>query len=243
MIEEFYKNNLSWNEKITSIIGKSHSNIDSYLLNREPKLSFREDGKIDIDIMYPPSLEIRTSDSPYYEYYQCVKKVFDLSDIKSFCDVGCSTGHLIDFISTYNSVDVAGIEYFDYQKEHASSSIKECINILDIRDPFDIGMKFDIVNCTEVAEHVDPKYLHVFLDNLKKITGKYLVLSWSDSYPPNDAPPQHVSPLPLSDVKLIMGSWGFEFEEEKTELFNSTARGYDNYYSWWKDNITVWKVK
>lgn len=243
MIEEFYKSKLVWDDRISSIINKKHSNIDPYILEREPKLSFTEDGKIDIDIMYPPSLEIRTSDSPYYEYYQCIKKVFNLSEVDSFCDVGCSTGHLIDFISTYNSVDVAGIEYFQYQKDNASSTIQECVNILDIRDPFDIDTKFDIVNCTEVAEHVDPKYLHVFLDNIKKITGKYLILSWSDSYPPPDAPPQHVSPLPLSDVKLIMESWGFEYLSDETNLFNSEAKQYNNYYPWWKDNITIWKIK
>jgi SAM-dependent methyltransferase len=238
MIEEFYKNKLVWDDRISSVIDKKHSNIDPYILQREPKLSFTEDGKIDIDLMYPPSLEIRTSDSPYYEYYQCVKRVFNLSEIGSFCDVGCSTGHLIDFISTYNSVDVAGIEYFQYQKDNASSAIRDCINILDIRDSFDIDIKFDIVNCTEVAEHVDPKYLHVFLDNIKKITGKYLILSWSDSYPPSDAPPQHVS-----DVKLIMESWGFEYLSDETNLFNLEARQYNNYYPWWKDNITIWKIK
>jgi SAM-dependent methyltransferase len=243
MIEEFYKNNLSWSDRISSIIGKDHSNIDPHILQREPKLSFTNDGKIDIDIMYPPSLEIRTSDSPYYEYYQCVKRVFDLSNINSFCDIGCSTGHLIDFISSYNSIDVAGVEYFQYQKESASSSVQECINIFDIRDPLDTDIKFDIVNCAEVAEHVDPKYLHIFLDNIKKITGKYLILSWSDSYPPFDAPPQHVSPLPLNDVKLIMESWGFEYLVEETNLFNLEAKQYNNYYPWWKDNITIWQVK
>lgn len=243
MIEEFYNNNLSWNERISSIIDKKHSDIDPHILKREPKLSFTEEGKIDIDVMYPPSLEIRTNDSPYYEYYQCVKKVFDLDDVDSFCDVGCSTGHLIDFISTYNSIDIAGIEYFQYQKENAASSVQECINILDIRDPLDIDFKFDLVNCTEVAEHVDPKYLDVFLDNLKKIVGEYLIFSWSDSYPPSDAPPQHVSPLPLSDVKSIMESWGFEYDSEKTNLFNLTAKQYNNYYPWWKDNITIWKIK
>jgi len=76
MIEEFYNNNLSWNERISSIIDKKHSDIDPHILEREPKLSFTEEGKIDIDVMYPPSLEIRTNDSPYYEYYQRVKKVF-----------------------------------------------------------------------------------------------------------------------------------------------------------------------
>ena len=239
----FYKENLSWNERISLLINKKHSEIDPSILNRSPSLEFTDEGKIDIGRMYPPSLEVRTDESPYYEYYQCIKKTFKLKTIDTFCDIGCATGHLIQILSEYNSISVAGVEYFEYQKNNAHESVKDCINVLDIRDPLDIDLKFDIVNCTEVAEHIDPKYLDVFLDNLKKITGKYLIFSWSETYPPADAPPQHVSPLPHQDVKLIMDSWGFELDEEKTTLFNSISRGYNNYYSWWKDNITVWKVK
>ena len=37
--------NLTWNDRISSIIGKSHSSIDNIILERTPKLSFNEDGK------------------------------------------------------------------------------------------------------------------------------------------------------------------------------------------------------
>jgi hypothetical protein len=56
MIEEFYEKNLSWNERISNVIGKQHSVLDPHILERNPPLSFKEDGKIDIDIMYPPEL-------------------------------------------------------------------------------------------------------------------------------------------------------------------------------------------
>lgn len=240
---EFYEKNLSWNERISSLINKRHSEIDSSVLTRTPFLEFTDEGKIDIDKMYPPSLEIRTDDSPYYEYYQCIKKAFNLKSIETFCDIGCATGHLIEILSEYNSISVAGVEYFEYQKENANESIRECINVLDIRDPLDIDIKFDIVNCTEVAEHIDPKYLDVFLDNLKKITGKYLIFSWSNTYPPADAPPQHVSPLPPKDVMKLMTNWGFELNLEKTRVFNQESLKYNNYYPWWRESLTIWKVK
>jgi SAM-dependent methyltransferase len=239
----FYKKNLSWNTRISSLISKEHSDIDRMILQREPKLEFTSDGKINIDKMYPPSLEIRTDESPYYEYYQCIKKAFKLKTIDTFCDIGCATGHLIQILSEYNSISVAGVEYFEYQKNNAHESVKDCINVLDIRDPLDVDVKFDIVNCTEVAEHIDPKYLDVFLDNLKKITGKYLIFSWSNSYPPADAPPQHVSPLPPKDVMKIMTKWGFELNMEKTRVFNQESLKYNNYYPWWRESLTIWKVK
>jgi hypothetical protein len=95
MIEEFYQKNLSWNDRISSVIGKTHSDLDPHILNRNPPLAFNEDGKINIDIMYPPEMELREDSSPYDEFYNCIKATFDLDEIETFCDIGCSTGHLV----------------------------------------------------------------------------------------------------------------------------------------------------
>ena len=241
MTKEFYEENLSWNERISSIIGKDHSHLDSNILQRNPPLSFCEDGKVNIDIMYPPEMELREDSSPYDEYCECIKETFDLESIDTFCDVGCSTGHLV--FNMLNYADVCGIEYFQYQKDGADEKVRDCINIFDIRDPIDSDVKFDLVNCTEVAEHVDPKYIDVFLDNLKKITGKYLILTWSSTYPPSDAPPQHISPLFGDEVEKLMNAWGFEIDQEKTDKFLNKSRGYRKFYFWWRESLTIWKVK
>ena len=238
MIEQFYENELSWNDKIATLLGKRHSHIDPILLDRTPKLSFNDDGKINIDIMYPPESEVRPDSSPYDEYYNCIKETFNLSEIDSFCDIGCATGHLV--YNMVNHANSCGIEYFQYHKDKSNPFIKDSINIFDIRDPFEDDNKFDLVNCTEVAEHVDPKYLHIFLDNIKKITGKYLILTWSGTYPPQCAPPQHVSPLPKDDVEKLMNEWGFQIDIEKTNKFLSESTKYSNFYFWWRESLSVW---
>lgn len=239
MIEKFYEENLSWNKKIKDIIGKSHSIIDPDLLERKPTLSFSCDSKIDLELMYPPEMELREDSSPYYEFYKCITSAFDLEEIKTFCDVGCSTGHLV--YNMLNHADSCGIEYFQYQKDNAKDIIRDCINIFDIRDPIEEEISFDLVNCTEVAEHIDPKFLHIFLDNIKKITKKYLILTWSSTYPLSDGPPQHVSPLEFSDVKKIMNEWGFELDEEKTNKFIVKSLNYNNFYFWWRESLGIWK--
>ena len=126
---------------------------------------------------------------------------------------------------------------------YADDEVKECINIFDIRDRFEEDLKFDLVNCTEVAEHVDPKYLDIFLDNLKKMTGKYLILTWSSTYPPQDAPPQHISPLPTYDVEKLMNAWGFELDREKTDAFLRQSYSYKKFYFWWRESLTIWRLK
>ena len=52
MIENFYKENLCWNERISKVIEKQHSHIDDLILKRNPQLSFTKDGKIDLDKIY-----------------------------------------------------------------------------------------------------------------------------------------------------------------------------------------------
>jgi len=241
MIEEFYREKLSWNERISSVIGKDHSHIDRFILDRNPKLVFTEDNKINLEQIYTESEEVRFDSSPYDEYYQCIKATFNLDDINTFCDVGCATGHLVE--NMLNECDSCGIENFQYHKDNASENVKSCINVFDIRDPFEENLKFDLVNCTEVAEHVDPKFIDVFLDNLKKLTGKYLILTWSSTYPPADAPPQHISPLYYHDVQKLMNSWGFELDQEKTEKFLKESAPYRNFYFWWRESLTIWRVK
>lgn len=241
MIEEFYEHFLCWNERISSIIERKHSVIDPHILERNPRLDFKDNGKIDIDRMYHPKDEIRENSSPYDEYYRCIKATFDLDEIETFCDIGCSTGHLVSNMLNYT--DVCGVEYFQYQKDNADESVRECINVFDIRDPIVEDIKFDLVNCTEVAEHIDPKYLDTFLDNLKKLTGKYLILTWNETYPSADAPPQHVSPLYPQEVQSLMNAWGFELDSEKTDTFLKASLSYRNFYFWWRESLTIWRVK
>jgi len=51
--------------------------------------------RVDINNIYPPENEIRTDSRPYDEYYKILLNTFDFTQIESFCDVGCATGHLI----------------------------------------------------------------------------------------------------------------------------------------------------
>lgn len=242
MIENFYKENLSWNKRISSVIKKNHSHIDDLILKRNPQLSFTENGKIDLNKIYISTEEVRKDSSPYDDYYKCIKNTFDLNNINTFCDVGCATGHLVS--NMLNHCDSCGIENFEYHKNNASDHVKDCINIFDIRDNIEDDIKFDLVNCTEVAEHIDPKFLDIFLDNIKKITKKYLILTWSSVYPESlDAPPQHVSCLYFSDVKKLMESWGFQFNQEKTDKFLGESYKYKNFYDHWRESFSVWEVK
>jgi 2-polyprenyl-3-methyl-5-hydroxy-6-metoxy-1,4-benzoquinol methylase len=124
--------------------------------------------KINIEDRYPAEGEIRKSDLPYNEYGECLLKTF--REIKSFCDIGCATGHLMSFLKTKTQCKTKGYEYFEYHKksEYCKDNIKEDIIIYDIRDPLSENVeKFEIVNCSEVGEHIDAEYEDILIENAK----------------------------------------------------------------------------
>ena len=71
--------------------------------------------KININNRYISDEAIRIDSSPYLAYGNCLIETF--KNVKSFCDVGCATGHLISYINNMCDAKVKGYEYFSYHKE------------------------------------------------------------------------------------------------------------------------------
>lgn len=203
--------------------------------------------KIFIDERYFPKDEIRTNLSPYYDYYECLRKTFNLSQTNGFCDVGCANGPLLYFVkSRVPNIDVMGLEYFDWQKNAADPLIKDSINIHDLRDVWEGEKKYDLVNCTETGEHIDPAYCDVFVENLKKVCKKYLVISWSDTGGANDRAhdehEQHLNPLGSNQVDALLTRHGFVKNLELTNKFIQESNNKRDFNFWWRKSLGVWEI-
>lgn len=190
--------------------------------------------------LYSEKGEVREDDSPYVEYFDVLKKTFDLNKINSFLDVGCSTGWVMYYLKKYYQLDVFGLEYFEYHKDNAHVTIREKILIKDLRENIELG-QFEIVNCTEVGEHIEPAALDNFLENLNKFTKKYLIMTWSSTFPPIGGPPQHVSSLEYNDFVSLLETYDFKKNDDLTEKFIENSKNYKNFYYWWRDSITVFE--
>lgn len=203
--------------------------------------------KIDIADRYLEAEEIRTDKAPYEAYYQMLTSVFDLSKMQSFCDVGCSNGNLQQIMrKNHPEIAVHGFEFFEFLKRAADPEILDTIEIVDLRDPLQHEVKYDLVNCTEVGEHIDPEYSGVFLQNLRQLTKRFLVMSWSDSGGEhdraNDPHHQHLNPLSFADFSRLMRDNGFvEIEGATLALRQASYR--PHFHDWWRKSLSVWKVK
>lgn len=204
--------------------------------------------KTNIDDRYIPEDEIRKNRLPYMEYRDALHTAFDLNKFQSFCDVGCANGPLLKEVLKVNRhMNVLGLEYFPWQKEAADEDVKNKIEIFDLRDEWVGTGKYDIVNCTETGEHIDPEYAEVFLSNIKKLCSKYVVMSWSEAGGVNDREHddklQHLNPLSTEKFEELMVANGFEKQQELTKKLLDATNGKEQFYFWWRKSLSVWTIK
>jgi SAM-dependent methyltransferase len=237
----YYWKNLRLPFPINKSINKIFPIIDPFIIYRKPSLKFNNK-KLLIDNIYKEDTEYREDISPYQDFYDVLKNTFDLKKINSILDIGCSTGHLMNIIKTnHPHVLVKGIEYFDFHKKLAPKNIQNDLLIKDIRNPLNLD-KYDIVICTEVAEHIEPNSLHDFILNIREATGVYLIMTWSNSYPDFSGPPQHVSSLKYSDYLKIMYEYRFIKNTALTNNFINDSRNKVNFNYWWRDSLVVFEA-
>ncbi len=90
-------------------------------------------------------------------YERIIEKIneydLDLAN-KSVADIGCGNGMLLKYINEkFNISHITGLEYSEAALDVARKIFKEPDYILhDISNP--INMKFDMIFCTEVLEHI-----------------------------------------------------------------------------------------
>jgi len=237
----YYLKNLRLPFPINEFTNKTFPIIDPYIIFRKPKLIFNNK-KLLIDNIYTADTEYREDISPYQDFYDVLKNTIDLNKINSLLDIGCSTGHLIDIVKTnHPHIMVKGIEYFDFHKNLAPQTIRNDLLIEDIRNPLSLD-KYDIVICTEVAEHIEPNSLPGLMMNIKQSTGCYLIMTWSNSYPDFTGPPQHVSSLRYSDYIKIMNGYKFKKNTKLTDIFINESINKVNFNYWWRESIVVFET-
>ena len=119
--------------------------------------------------------------NPFHAYLSALENVFDLKIIDSICDVGTRVGNLLYFAKKkYPKIEITGYDYFEWSKQYAHPTVSEYIKILDLSNPLKNFKTFNLVNCTEVSEHIPKEFEGVFIDNLCKLSNDILILSWSN---------------------------------------------------------------
>jgi len=91
----------------------------------------------------------------------------------SWLDAGCGIGAALGYVLA-QGIDACGLEFSDLAIN--KSSVRERILKCDLTIPIDLGRRFDVVWCYEVAEHLDSRFADVLVDNLTR-HGNCVILS------------------------------------------------------------------
>jgi len=179
--------------------------------------------------------------NPYNAYLSALESLFDLKIIDSICDVGTGVGNLLYFAKKkYPKIEITGYEYFEWSKQYAHPTVSEYIKILDLSKPLKNFKTFNLVNCTEVGEHIPKEFEGVFIDNLCKLSNDILILSWS-----KELLNQHLNPQKKSYIIKEIIKKGFqEWNEKSSDLgFFLKEKIQHEAFPWWHKSIMVFKKK
>jgi 2-polyprenyl-3-methyl-5-hydroxy-6-metoxy-1,4-benzoquinol methylase len=179
--------------------------------------------------------------NPYHAYLSALENVFDLKIIDSICDVGTRVGNLLYFAKKkYPKIEITGYDYFEWSKQYAHPTVSEYIKILDLSKPLKNFKTFNLVNCTEVGEHIPKEFEGVFIDNICKLSNDILILSWS-----NEVLDQHLNHQKKSYIIKEIIKKGFqEWNEKSSDLgFFLKEKIQHDIFPWWCKSIMVFKKK
>jgi len=128
----------------------------------------------DLDKLYKGRYFARRYKLNWRVPYVC-QAVNDALHPKSLIDVGCATAEFVaGFIKM--GIDAYGLEGTTNVIDYGLQIPKERLYVLDLRVSVTrVPFKFDLVLCLEVAEHIEPEYADIFLDNLCTFSGSILM--------------------------------------------------------------------
>ena len=148
-----------------------------------------------------------------------VARIIELVRPRTVIDVGCGTG------STLRQFVEAGIAAVGVEASRAAiraSDHRDLIRRHDLRRPLDLGRRFDLVWCFEVAEHIHPRHVETFVDNLCRHSD-IVTLS---AAPPGQGGEGHFNEQPQSYWVALFAKRGYYLHSDWTAQLHAVQEFY-----------------
>lgn len=141
------------------------------------------------------------------------KVIFDIFKPKSVIDFGCGTARIIENMHSNFKCEVQGVEgSLREASPYISEKVKRFIKQADVTEDIKPDKKYDLVICTEVAEHIFPEGSIHLINNLCS-HGDTIVFA---AAPPGQTSPSHINLHPIEWWQKLFFVHGFQIDRELT---------------------------
>lgn len=145
-------------------------------------------------------------------------------------DVGCGIGAYLKLFKNLGAKTVVGVD--GIPSDATALSAGEYI-FHDLAQPFQLDRVFDLVICTEVAEHIDGRYSEVLLDNIMRHAGSCILFSAAEPEQPGHG---HINCKPIRHWLERFAARGWY-----PELMDSLGVRSIATMSWLRRNLVVFR--
>jgi hypothetical protein len=179
-------------------------------------------------------------DETFYRYIQggairsaqvVVPFVVDRLKINNILDVGCGAGAWLVEYYKQGILVCMGVDG-DYVK--SSSLLIPSTNFVarDISQPFDLGRRFDLVQCLEVGEHIEPGASKVLVANLVRHSDNILF----SAAVPGQGGENHINEQPYEFWRALFAEHGYV----PYDFLRPLLRGVTSVESWYRHNTMLY---
>ena len=148
-----------------------------------------------------------------------VAKIIELVRPGTVVDIGCGTGLTL---RQFLDMGIAAVGVEASRAAIRASRHPDLIKRHDLRRELDLGRRFELVWCFEVAEHIHPRYVDIFVDNLCRHSDT-ITLS---AAPPGQGGEGHFNEQPQSYWVLQFEKRGYRLHAEWTAQMKAVNEFY-----------------
>lgn len=148
----------------------------------------------------------------------------------SVLDVGCGAGAWVAAYLEAGAADVVGLDA-EYVRPERLLFDASRFHAIDVTRPFHLGRNFDIAQCVEVAEHLDPGASETLVDNL---TAHAPIVVFSAA-PPGQGGENHINERPYEFWRRLFERRGYAF----FDFLRPRVRSLASIEKWYRYNLLL----
>lgn len=154
IIDDYY----AWDGCVRAVHDHFSKNDFPFRIKSMPDFSSAYFTKTEKDISHDYDKKFFEMHEQWKDEYELVAlSILENLEFETVVDLGCGNGFILSYLEQ-NGKDVDGID-------GSANATFPGVEVIDISKPICIG-KYDLVICSEVAEHIEEKYADTLIDNI-----------------------------------------------------------------------------